>query len=214
VTALLTGQIVLACSSNLEAIGLSIILKQALRCRNVALARDYGELRAVLSPLTAMAVIVDHLRGNLVEAITTVRSLYPDTKLVVLSSEYGFEVVRPLVTAGLHGFIPKNLDRASLVEALRMIALGNIYMPAEIWRSAFQTDLSAAAPSGKPFAPLSVRQRQVLDLASEGKSNKEIARQLDIAEATVKVHLSSAFRVMGVTSRGRAAAILRQYDAA
>jgi DNA-binding NarL/FixJ family response regulator len=58
---------------------------------------------------------------------------------------------------------------------------------------------------------LSVRQRQVLQLVCEGASNKEIARKLSISEATVKVHVGAAFRVIGVTNRVQAAAVFRQH---
>jgi DNA-binding NarL/FixJ family response regulator len=114
--------------------------------------------------------------------------------------------------AGAHGYVPKGLGVAELSRALQTIADGTIFVPpllAEL--GAFEDEPSMPLTSSYSSQPrsdksLTTRQRQVLDLLVEGKSNKEIARSLKLGEGTVKVHVAALFRTLGVTSRAAAAA--------
>jgi DNA-binding NarL/FixJ family response regulator len=115
---------------------------------------------------------------------------------------------------GAMGFIPKLSSNEVLVSALRLVLSGGIYIPPEILaRSgrATPTESPAAASltgTGPPPIPadlgLSEREARVLRLLLEGKSNKLICRELDVAESTVKNHVTQILRALNVTSRTQA----------
>ncbi|MCZ8315571.1 response regulator transcription factor, partial [Phreatobacter sp.] len=123
---------------------------------------------------------------------------------VVSGSDSRTDVLAALA-AGVNGFVPKGLRDDDLVAALRTILAGAIYVPATLAQS--------TGPAAEPVSPgidlarLTPRQREVLDLLVEGRSNKEIARALDLGHGTVKIHLAAVFRHLGVSNRAAAAAI-------
>jgi DNA-binding NarL/FixJ family response regulator len=136
-------------------------------------------------------------------ALEALRARYPALPVVVLSSVNDRASVMQALDLGAMGYIPKLSSNDVLVGALRLVLSGGIYIPPEVLaRSA-----SAASPSG-PRAPadlgLSEREARVLTLLLEGKSNKLICRELDLAESTVKNHVTQILRALGVTSRTQA----------
>ena len=112
------------------------------------------------------------------------------------------------LTSGVHGYVPKSVGAANICHALALIRDGLIFVPpavTEIDEDDEETRDSGGAP--QPSADnLTPRQREVLQLLVQGKSNKEIARTLDLGEGTVKVHMSALFRSLGASSRSAAAA--------
>ena len=97
-----------------------------------------------------------------------------------------------------------------MVERLRHVLSGEIYVPA-VLAEPLPGPVEAAELNSQPEQKaLSSRQREVLKGLIEGKSNKEIARALNVAEGTVKIHLAALFRVLGATNRAHAAAIGKQ----
>lgn len=144
--------------------------------------------------------------------LKTVREYYPDTRIVIVSSSESRRDILAGLGAGVHGYIPKGLGVAELTGALRKILAGTIYVPPHL------SDISLAgvapsSPTGRaPFAAtdiassLTPRQREVLELIVAGKSNKEIARALQLREGTVKIHVAALLRNLGVSNRTSAAA--------
>jgi DNA-binding NarL/FixJ family response regulator len=112
--------------------------------------------------------------------------------------------------AGVHGYVPKTASPAELTAALKLIVDGIIYVPPSM-ASTSALVLEGPVLSVKPArgaAPpdvLTPRQREVLGLLLKGKSNKEIARTLNLSEGTVKVHMAGLFRALGVNTRAAAA---------
>ena len=99
-----------------------------------------------------------------------------------------------------------------LVERIRHVLSGEIYVPAvlaELLPGPVEATASDRGVQPEQKA-LSSRQREVLKGLVEGKSNKEIARALNVAEGTVKIHLAALFRVLGATNRAHAVAIGKQ----
>jgi DNA-binding NarL/FixJ family response regulator len=134
--------------------------------------------------------------------------------VVVLSSANDRASVAQALDQGAMGYIPKLSSNEVLVSALRLVLSGGIYIPPEIlarWESP-PADRQAAAASGRDSPPqrtpadvgLSERQAQVLRLLLEGKSNKIICRELDLAESTVKNHVTLILKALNVTSRTQA----------
>jgi len=146
-------------------------------------------------------------------ALEELRTRHPALPVVVLSSANDRASVTQALDQGAMGYIPKLSSNEVLISALRLVLSGGIYIPPEIlarWESPAAADRQAAAASGRPpqrtaaeFG-LSERQAQVLRLLLEGKSNKLIGRELDLAESTVKNHVSLILKALNVTSRTQA----------
>ena len=146
------------------------------------------------------------------QEITRMRLLRPDAQVVVLSASDSRKDILEALSAGAHGYIVKSQNMDQLVERLRHVLSGEIYVPAvlaDLLPGPVEATASdrGAQPEQKA---LSSRQREVLKGLVEGKSNKEIARALNVAEGTVKIHLAALFRVLGATNRAHAVAIGKQ----
>jgi DNA-binding NarL/FixJ family response regulator len=142
-------------------------------------------------------------------SLRAVREVRPTTLVAIVSGSKRRRDILQAMEAGGHGYIPKGSGVAELGQALEMILRGFIYVPALL---AEITDEAPVSPSQAPTEPSSSnsftpRQAEVLELIVQGKSNKEIARVLNLGEGTVKIHVAALFRNLGVTSRSAAAAI-------
>lgn len=148
-------------------------------------------------------------------SLLSIREEYPDIRLAVITGSERREDILLALDAGVHGYIPKTLKIAEIAAALRTILEGRIFVPPVLANKAFPSTRRNQVAPAVPHAPprlsgLSPRQRAVLDLISLGKSNKEIAHELRLAEGTVKVHVSALFRTLGTHNRmGAVAAIAR-----
>ena len=136
--------------------------------------------------------------------LRTIREKYPSVSVVVLS---GIEERDKMTTAledGAAGFIPKSATQDVMQGALRLILSGGIYVPPEILLRPANLTPRPVAPSALTKLGLTVRQVEVLQLMMQGKSNKEICRALDIAEPTVKNHVTAILRELGASNRTEA----------
>ena len=138
------------------------------------------------------------------------RRRYPEVPVVVLSSADDRSTVLAAIAGGAAGFIPKSSSNEVLLSALRLVLAGGKYLPPEALAPAAGSGTRprrAATAQALSLETLGLtdRQAQVLKLLAEGKSNKLICRELDLAERTVKAHLSAVFRALGVTTRTQAA---------
>jgi DNA-binding NarL/FixJ family response regulator len=114
-----------------------------------------------------------------------------------------------VLSAGSHGFIPKNSSSLELEHALRATAGGQVFVsPMSADRSAPES----SQPRTFNESQLTARQKEVLDLLAAGKSNKQIAWALGISEGTVKVHVNAAFRTLGVHNRVNATTALLAFS--
>ncbi|MBF0325223.1 LuxR C-terminal-related transcriptional regulator [Magnetospirillum moscoviense] len=136
--------------------------------------------------------------------IDGLRRAAPNLHLVVVSGSSDPRDVRRAFDAGAQGYIAKASSSKSMVEGIRSVLSGETYLSPGIDAAS----LAAAAPSAQPGrtkAGLTPRQRDVLAMVSQGKSNKEIARDLNLAEITVKLHVTAILRALGVENRTQAA---------
>jgi DNA-binding NarL/FixJ family response regulator len=145
-----------------------------------------------------------------IETLGELRELYPAISVVMLSAFNDRDNVVRALDHGALGFIPKTDSREVLLGALRLILAGGIYIPPEILTAG---PAATAAPPDRPAAAkrpspaelgLTERQVDVLALMMEGKNNKLICRALDLAEPTVKNHVSAILKALGVTNRTEA----------
>jgi DNA-binding NarL/FixJ family response regulator len=149
--------------------------------------------REHLPDLTVMDLRLEQMSG--VECIRTLRSEFPDARFVVLTTYRGDEDIHQALEAGASGYLIKGMPRQLLLDALRSVHRGERFLPPPV---------AETLASRKPEGELSARERQVLSLLAAGKCNKEIAAELNIAEITVKCHLSMTFLRLGVTDRTQA----------
>ena len=138
--------------------------------------------------------------GMLVE----VRRRYPTISMVVLSAFHDRENVLRALDLGALGFIPKSAPREVMVNALRLVFSGGIYVPPEALARAELKDARRARPVSPTDLGLTERQLEVLALMMQGKSNKAIARVLDMAEPTVKHHVTAILKTLKVANRTEA----------
>jgi len=121
-------------------------------------------------------------------------------RIVVLSGETSAALIQRAVDLGAAGFVPKSYTSEMMLAALGKVIAGQIFLPAEVLRLAAGT---AAGTAG--FDGLTSRQFDVYRAAARGLPNKLIARELGIAESTVKAHLTAVFAALGVRNRTEAA---------
>lgn len=125
-------------------------------------------------------------------------------RVALISGEATKKIAEDALEAGAAGFVPKSLPAKSLVNAVRFMAMGEQYAPIDFMTAIEKTISNPLADK------LTERELQVLRGLTEGKSNKEIARDLDIQEATVKLHMKTLYRKVGAANRTQAALIARE----
>jgi len=144
-------------------------------------------------------------------SLRAVRDCFEKLRVAVVSGSKNRLDVLSALEAGVHGYVPKGLGVAELVQALQLIVDGVIYVQPSIAILPSATDERPAATDRLSTSPksslaiLTPRQRDVLTLLVQGQSNKAIARGLKLGEGTIKVHMAALFRSLGVKTRTAAA---------
>ena len=146
------------------------------------------------------------------EILTELAERYPTISVVVHSAHQDRERVMKALDLGAIGFIPKSAQREVMLSAFNLIFSGGIYIPPEILDRRQATPMSAQAGPASSLKPrvsaadlgLTERQMEVLALMMRGKSNKAICRVLDLAEPTVKIHVSAILKALNVANRTEA----------
>jgi len=165
---------------------------------------EAGNLRAALDKL-ALEWPVDLLLLDLqmpgmseVEGFLAIRRAYPALPVVIVSGVNDPQIIRTLLDGGARGYIPKFTGSEQLMDALRRVLNGEIYVPDAVF-------LPQSQPAGNgESAPLTSRQLQILPLLAEGMPNKRIADALGLTEGTVKQHLKDLFRRLHANNRTQA----------
>jgi len=143
------------------------------------------------------------------EILAELRNRYPAISVVVLSAHHDRDNVTKALDLGAVGFIPKSAKREVMLSAFNLIFSGGIYIPPEILaRKELASETLTAAQSKQQLSAIDLglteRQMEVLILMMQGKSNKAICRVLDLAEPTVKNHVTSILKALKVTNRTEA----------
>lgn len=157
------------------------------------------------------------------EGLKTLRSAFPWLPVAIVSAHQERQLVLDAITQGAVGYIPKSTPSQQLLSALEQILQGQLYLPADIMRrppaqrapAAASVSSSAALQDVERTARLprlTDKQLDVLSCMSQGMSNKQIARELTIAETTVKTHVSAILRKLGASSRVHAIVLASEED--
>jgi len=150
--------------------------------------------------------------GDGFDTLGELRDLYPAVAIVVLSASKDRDSVTKALDLGALGFIPKSASRAVMVSALQLVFAGGIYVPPEILqRSKAPMSAPVSASTSPSELGLTERQIDVLALMMQGKSNKAVCRELDVAEATVKNHITAILRDLKVTNRTEAVLAVAEF---
>ena len=146
-------------------------------------------------------------------ALAEARARHPKVPIVILSARSERNDVEKALGLGAVGFIPKSGERDVMLGALRLVFSGGVYIPPEIFAPS-RRSLGRSAPAVRRAAGsgrgaeghlgLTARQVDVLNLMRQGKSNKAICRELKLAEATVKNHVTAILKALKVTNRTEA----------
>jgi two-component system nitrate/nitrite response regulator NarL len=211
--------------------GLTTLLAQDGRFNVACEAGDIGEaLRCVERQRPDLILLDNHLPGvRGVDAIPALRKAAPGTRILMLTvSENEADLVAAL-KAGADGYLLKTVESEHLCDAIvkvlggesvvspemttKLVAALRAHPPAAKLDAIAGIDLrgesrpveTPSSPPSNELSQLSTREREILMLIAEGDSNKGIARQLDIAETTVKIHVQHILRKLNLTSRVQAA---------
>ena len=132
------------------------------------------------------------------ESLRLLKEHNPETPIAVLSAVYDREIVLQAVDIGAAGFIPKTSSNKIILSAIHLILSGGLYLPSELLGDSNQKVTRA---SGEVKSLLTPRQLDVLRLMGQGKPNKIIARELDLSEGTVKLHVTAILKALNVINR-------------
>lgn len=130
-----------------------------------------------------------------------IRKLHPHIPVVILSAQDDADTVMKSIRQGAAGFVSKASPTDMLLDALREVLAGEIWLPPE-YRE-ITSKRRRAKTAAERFA-LTKGQARVLELLAEGKTNRDIAELLEVTEGTVKIHVSAIFKAMNVTNRSQA----------
>ena len=132
------------------------------------------------------------------DAIEAIRREHPGARILVLSNFQGSEDVYRAMRRGARGYLTKDADGRQLVEAIRTVAMGGRFIPASL-----ESRLAERCPG----ADITPRENEVLGLLAQGASTTEVARRLEIAEKTVRIHIGNLLEKLGARDRTHALVI-------
>ncbi len=176
---------------------------EVLECHSLDEVMQALELRSGEIDLVLWDLNMPGVRGF--AGLFMLLAQYPTLPVAIISARQDATTIRRAVAYGASGYIPKSLSLSMMAEAISRILGGEIWIPPNLGgRGAIADgDLEVA----NRFSRLSAQQMRILSMIVQGRLNKEIAAELNIAEQTVKGHVSTIFRKLGVASRTQAAVL-------
>lgn len=176
----------------------------------VVLSGSLDEALQAASAAPAAAFMLDYSMPGMngVAGIARTRAAYPGVPIVIMSGTANAREVTESVRAGANGFLPKSLGPEVFIQALNIVLAGGTYLPADVLAGGGEKPaMPAAAPEPQGDSGLTPREFQVLQEIVNGKSNKEIARELALQEVTVKLHARRVYQKLSARNRAEVTAI-------
>ncbi|MAQ35953.1 MULTISPECIES: response regulator [Thioclava] len=193
---------------------LAMTLQAVAGIETVAQAERLGDAIQMIEEGAAPDVIVLDLNlpdVNGLDGLMRLKQAAPDKPIVVVSSLDEPRVIRSAILAGAAGFVPKHSRRELFRAAFAAISRGEVFVPETSGEAlAGGNGISPQDEAIRRLSQLTRQQANILEQICEGKMNKQIAFDLDIAETTVKAHVTAIMRKLGVCSRTQAVLIARE----
>lgn len=182
--------------------GAAVVIEAATAQEAVRLAAHYHDLDLILLDLALPGL-------NGLSALPQLRDLRPTAPLVILSATEETSAVRQALEAGAAGYIPKSSSSHEMIAALRLVMAGEVYVPPALLAALEALETTATPTVGSvethgAVEGLTPRQVEVLRLMGQGLSNKGICRRLNVAEGTVKLHVTAILRALNTSNRTQA----------
>ena len=193
--------------------GLEIILRDFNPEVDLVKAKNYTEMLNIINDNKCFDLILTDLAmpgGIWLDALKEIHDKLPETPIIILSAVFEKEIVQKTLDFGASGYIPKTSSNAIILSAVNLVLSGGLYIPAELLRDAPTSELDELKnleilPENidlkEKIKILSPRQLDVLNLISEGYSNKQIAFELGLTEGTVKLHVTAILKTLNVYNR-------------
>jgi two-component system nitrate/nitrite response regulator NarL len=201
--------------------GLTALLSADAGLDVVGDAADAGEALRKAAQLAPDVILLDnHLPGVTgVAALPSLLEACPGARVIMLTVSEDQQDLAAALRAGASGYLLKNIEGDALSAAIRRVVSGDSVigeaMTAKLVSAFRQSSAASAAATGAgepdALAALSPREREILAFIGRGASNKEVARELDIAESTVKIHVQHLLRKLNATSRVQLAVIANSH---
>ena len=175
-------------------------------------AREAVEQVAALEPdVVVMDIRLPGTSG--IEVCEEIVDQYPNTKVIMLTSYAEDEMLFSAIRAGASGYVLKQIASEELVKAIEAVGRGEALLDPAVTQRVFQEVRRAVKEEeASAFAHLSQQEKHVLLLVSEGKTNREIAKNLFLGEGTVRNYVSSILSKLGVNNRAEAAAYAVEHN--
>lgn len=154
------------------------------------------------SAINFILLDLDMTDVNWNEGIEFLHKKAPDIKIVAFSTCEDVRKIRKILDLNIKGYIAKHADAKTIKEALNHILNGGTYLPSALNKN--DNEITEIPHYKVKIKTLTHRQSQVLDLIAEGKSNKQIAYEMGVSEATVKLHINALLRSLNVNNRTQA----------
>lgn len=145
------------------------------------------------------------MRG--VQGLSTMVATYPGIPVVILSGSVDSSDVMSCANAGASGYLPKTLNATAMINALRLVLSGERYFPSFAFGNPGKSPEPVESSESNVLTQLESRERVILGMVVEGRTNKEIARELDLQEVTIKVQTRNIYRKLGAANRSQAVRI-------
>lgn len=206
---------------DISRLALATLLKRDHAFDDVLEAPSLDAALAMLGELKAdpRLALFDLAMPGMVDAasLIAVRECFPSTSVVVVTASMQRRDVLRALEAGVHGFVSKGQGLIAISHAIEAVLSGAIHVPTwladppaagtpQLLSGGGGSQPPQSLPEAAPFPQLTQRQSDVLALVAQGKSNKEIARAMLLAEGTVKVHVAALLRAFNVSTRAAVAA--------
>ena len=202
-----TMDILLVADHTLFRDGIKLLLKKSKLLSHCEEAGELNEALDILKSKTFDLILLDIKLKDAIglDSLRGIKKSTPTTPIITISDEADFHLATQAVSFGASAYISKAASYTELLQAIARVSLGEVYFSSEISTSDEQSYNPRKTASGiSILSSLSDRQKEVLKHIAKGASNKGISVEMNISQNTVKAHLATIFKILGVHNRTEA----------
>ena len=204
-------------------VGLVYLLQKLDPEASISEASDYAEALVIAEREADLdLILVDLLMPGIdgFNGLSSLREKTHSAPIMVVSARENPAYVQASLGHGAMGYLPKSSSSDVMTSAIRLVLSGGMYLPPALLghrdggfgSGSMESNLNQPRLSDQVARNLTRRQRDVMRLLALGRSNKAIAQELELAEGTVKVHVSAIFKALNVTNRTEAVIVAGKID--